>query len=232
MLYQIPDSPFRALANVVPGKIVAGNHGVHGIGFSNQSGPSFIYYETVAGGGGARTTKDGIDGVHCASNLPLEAMEMAFPIIADRLEYIQDSEGAGKFRGGLGIQKEFHMIANNYLSIHSNRHKFPAAGLHGGRDAIPTKVVRNPHSEEPEIMPRQGTFIPANTDTVMTLMVGGGGGYGHPFERDPELVLWDVVNDKVSQTRAKTMYGVALDLENRRVDQDETKRLRSKHSAS
>ena len=231
LLYQIPDMPFRALAAVVPRKIVAGNHGVHGIGFSNQGEPPFIYYETVAGGGGARTTKDGIDGVHCASNLPIEAMEMAFPIIADRLEYIQDSEGAGRFRGGLGIQKEYHMTGNNYLSIHSNRHKFPAAGLLGGGDAIPTKVVRNPHSEEPQIMPRQGTFIPANKETVVSLMVGGGGGYGNPFQRDPELVLWDVVNGKVSPERARTTYGVALDLENRRVDQEETQRLRSSHKA-
>mgnify|MGYP003335660813 CR=1 FL=1 len=74
--------------------VIADANGVHGIGFSSRN-PRFIYYETVAGGSGGRSNDDGIDCVHTTSNMPIEAMESEFPIMADRLEYLTDSGGPG-----------------------------------------------------------------------------------------------------------------------------------------
>ena len=224
---QLPDLLYAALEAAVEGNIEAGSHGVHGMGFSSQRPPNFIYYETVAGGGGARPVKDGIEGVHTASNLPIEAMELEFPIMADRLEYVPDSAGAGRFRGGLGIRKDYRMLTDTYVGTHSNRHRIPGPGLSGARDGTLTRILRNPDGEAPQTLPREGTFIPVEAQDVVTIISGGGGGYGDPLERDPELVLWDVLNGKVTEEGARRDYGVAIDLADRKVDQEATILLRS-----
>ena len=224
---QLPDLLYAALEAAVEGNIEAGSHGVHGMGFSSQRPPNFIYYETVAGGGGARPVKDGIEGVHTASNLPIEAMELEFPIMADRLEYVPDSAGAGRFRSGLGIRKDYRMLTDTYVGTHSNRHRIPGPGLSGARDGTLTRILRNPDGEAPQTLPREGTFIPVEAQDVVTIISGGGGGYGDPLERDPELVLWDVLNGKVTEEGARRDYGVAIDLADRKVDQEATILLRS-----
>ena len=223
---QLPDLLFAALEPAVEGNIEAGSHGVHGIGFSHQRPPGFIYYETVAGGGGARPIKDGIEGVHTASNLPIEAMEMEFPMMADRLEYVPDSAGAGRFRGGVGIRKDYRMLVDTYVGTHSNRHRIPGPGLSGAADGTLTRIVRNPDGEDAQTLPREGAFIPAQTQDVVTVTSGGGGGYGDPMERDPEMVLDDVINGKVTEAGAQRDYGVVVDLPKQKVDLEATAHLR------
>ena len=223
---QLPDLLFAALEPAVEGNIEAGSHGVHGMGFSNQKPPNFIYYETVAGGGGARPVKDGIEGVHTASNLPIEAMELEFPMMADRLEYVPDSAGAGKFRGGVGIRKDYRMLVDSYVGTHSNRHRIPGPGLLGADDGTLTQILRNPDGQETETLPREGTFIPVEAQDVVTIISGGGGGYGDPLDRDPESVLEDVLNGKVSEEGARRDYGVEVNLAERKVDLEATTILR------
>ena len=224
---QLPDLLFAALESAVEGNIEAGSHGVHGMGFSSQRPPNFIYYETVAGGGGARPVKDGIEGVHTASNLPIEAMEMEFPMIADRLEYVPDSAGAGRFRGGMGIRKDYQMLVDSYVGTHSNRHKIPGPGLSGGVDGSLTRILQNPDGPETQTLPREGTFIPVQAQDVVTIISGGGGGYGDPLERDPDLVLNDVLNGKVTEEGARKDYGVVVNQGARQVDVEATTLLRS-----
>jgi len=226
--FLLPDVLFAALAPAVQSGIEAGNHGVHGIGFSNQHPPTFIYYETVAGGGGARLVKDGADGIYTVNNLPIEAMEMEFPIMADRLTFVPDSAGAGRFRGGLGIRKDYRLLVDTYVATHSNRHRIPGPGLMGAKDGTLTRIVRNVDSEQPEVLPRESAFIPMDPQDVVTIVSGGGGGYGNPFERDPEMVLRDVLDEKVTVEGARRDYGVAIDLANRRVDAEATERLRQR----
>ena len=223
---QLPDLLFAALEPAIKDNMEAGSHGVHGMGFSSQRPPNFIYYETVAGGGGARPVKDGIDGVHTASNLPIEAMEMEFPVMADRLEYVPDSGGPGRFRGGLGIRKDYRMLVDSYVGTHSNRHRIPGPGLRGAKDGTLTRILRNPDGEASQELPREGAFIPVEAQNVVTIISGGGGGYGDPLERDPQLVLQDVINGKVSVEGAEREYGVVINSENRRVDLEATSILR------
>ena len=223
---QIPDSLFLALSGAIQTGIEAGGHGTHGIGFSAQPPNSFIYYETVGGGGGARPNKDGISGVHITSNLPIEAMEQEFPMMADRLEYIPDSGGPGRFRGGLGVRKDWRMLVDSFVGVHSNRHKIPGPGLLNGNNGTLTRIVRNPDSSSPETLPREATLLPVGPDDVITIFAGGGGGYGDPLERDPFKVQEDVINGLVTVEAASRDYKVALDPENLEIDVEATKRLR------
>ena len=230
---QLPDLLFSALSSSVVGNMEAGGSGVHGIGFSSEA-PRYIYYETVAGGGGARPSKDGIDGVHTTSNLPIEAMEIEYPMMADRLEYVTDSGGAGRYRGGLGIRKDYRLLGDSYVATHSNRHRIPGPGLHGGGPGALTSIVQNPDKEKSTILPREAAFIPVKSDEVVSIITGGGGGYGDPYERDADLVLRDAINGKISVAEAQRGYGVVLDLDSRRVDQHATDELRrcGRHSES
>ncbi len=229
---QIPDSLFSALSGIISKGIEAGGHGTHGMGFSGQPPHSFIYYETVGGGGGARPDKDGINGVHITSNLPIEAMEQEFPMMADRLEYIPDSGGPGRFRGGVGIRKDWRMLVDSFVGVHSNRHRIPGPGLLDGKDGTLTRIVRNPDSSSPETIPREATFVPVSPDDVVSIFAGGGGGYGDPLERLPEHVLQDVVNGLVTVEGAQRDYGVVVDPEQGQLDIKATERLRRSISAN
>ena len=222
---QLPDLLFAALSSGVKGNMEAGASGVHGMGFSSEA-PRFIYYETVAGGGGARPEKDGIDGVHTASNLPIEAMEMEFPMMADRLEYIPDSGGAGRFRGGVGIRKDYRLLVGSHVATHSNRHRIPGPGLSGAASGALTTIVQNPDLDSSTVLPRESASIPVKPQDVVSIVTGGGGGYGNPFERDTALVLQDVIDGKVSLEGALRRYGVAIDLARREVDRHATDDLR------
>ena len=237
VICQLPDLLFNALAPAVPGNIEAGGHGVHAMSFSRQHSavgsrsklpPASFYYETIAGGGGARPVKDGIDGVHTNPNLPVEAMEVEFSLMAECVEYITDSGGAGRFRGGLGVRKEWRILEPTYVGTHSNRHRIPGPGLMAGSDGTVTRIILNPDSQEPQLLPRQGSHIPLNTYDVVRALPGGGGGYGDPMERDPQLVLQDVINEKVSVKGAQREYGVVVNGATREVDLEATAHLRER----
>ncbi len=225
---QLPDVLFAALSPIIDTGIEAGGHGVHGMGFSSQGLPRFIYYETVAGGGGGRPVKDGLDAVHTTPNLPVEAMEMEFPLLCDRLEFIADSGGAGRFRGGLGLRKDYRILVETFVATHSNRHKIPGPGLLAGRPGTVTRIVLNLDSDQPQDLPREATLIPVRGSDTVTILAGGGGGYGDPLERDPELVLGDFINGKITLAGASRDYGVVIDSRKRQVDQEATGVLRRK----
>ena len=240
----LPDLLLAALQPAVDEQVVAGSHGVHGMGFSSRRAPNFIYYETVAGGGGARETKDGIDGIWETSNLPIEAMESEFPMMADMLEYVPDSAGPGRFRGGVGVRKEYRLLVDAYVATHSNRHTVAAKGLTGGGEGATTSIVHSPGSVGPGSegpgsegaveLPREGTFIPVAGQDVVTIVSGGGGGFGDPLERSPDLVFGDVLNGKVTRDGARQGYGVVVEEERDvpRLDREGTELLRREMRAA
>ena len=159
--------------------------------------------------------------------MPVEAMEMEFPIIVDRLEYVSDSGGAGKFRGGLGVRKDYRALDDIFVGSHSNRHTIPAPGSWGASPAraraISSTWTPTSASCYPQLQP-----APVPAGHRVTVMTGGGGGYGNPLERDPGLVLSDVMNGVVSREAAERDYGVALDQAGRSVDRDASRELRRK----
>jgi N-methylhydantoinase B len=222
----------HALASAVRHpSIEAGSNGVHGIGFSSRN-PRFIYYETVAGGSGGRSNDDGIDCVHTTSNMPIEAMESEFPIMADCLEYLVDTGGPGLFRGGLGVRKDYRALVPLLAAVQSNRHHIPGPGLFGGRTGALSRIqLRDVDSGESRLLARQGSLIPVKPGDVLTIFSGGGGGYGRALDRDPALVASDVLNGKVSLEHAATDYGVVISAGSYTPDLLETASLRERMRA-
>ena len=206
----IPDLIFHAFGDVVSHNIEAGNHGIHSVVLASQRPPNFVVLEAVGGGGGARPIKDGLGPHNDAINMPVEAMEMEFPILVDCLEYVTDSGGAGRFRGGLGVRKGYRALADMYVGSHSNRHKIPAPGMHGGGPGMGTRYFIEGGEDGPRPLPRNCSEVPVPVGHRVTVMTGGGGGYGDPLSRDPARVLADVVNGIVSRESAERDYAIVF----------------------
>ena len=222
----VVDVILGALSQALPHKAIAASHGVHGIGFAGRGSRYYIYYETVGGGTGGASFKDGVDCYHNVSNLPVEAAELAYPLHVERLEYVPDSEGAGKFRGGLGVRKDWRILAESYINTHSLRHTIHPQGLNGGQEARVCRIIMNADRPNETLLSREATLVEVNPGDVVTVITPGGGGFGPPEERAPEKVLSDYLNGKLSLERARHVYRVAIDIEAEQVDQEETQRLR------
>lgn len=184
---------------------------------------------------GGRHDKDGIDAqctnVTQLANIPAEIIEMELPIVIEEHALRPDSEGAGKFRGGVGMVRQWRAKSDETLvQICSDRSKRPPWGVAGGGPAMPIRAVENPGKNE---KPRagKGSFL-INSGAVVRVEVSGAGGWGDALERDPERVLWDVIEEKISPQRAKDAYGVVVDPERRCVDQPATTQLRKRLRAA
>ncbi|MCI0721554.1 MAG: hydantoinase B/oxoprolinase family protein, partial [Acidobacteria bacterium] len=110
------------------------------------------------------------------------------------------------------------------LTVFSDNRKFAPWGLFGGGSGASSKYILNPDEEGKELPSKITLSLKPNS--VISYRTPGGGGYGPALERDPELVLSDVINGKVTPGRARDVYGVIVDLEKRLVDPEATARLR------
>ena len=139
---------------------------------------------------------------------------------------LPDSEGAGKFRGGLGLRRDYRFRDHEAnVTILADTAKFPARGIFGGLDGRVARYLLNPEGENFRDVGSKSTFY-ANPTDIVSMQTPGGGGYGDPFERDPEAVLDDVRCEKVSLDRAREVYGVVINPETWTVDIQETSKLR------
>ncbi|QHS18090.1 hydantoinase B/oxoprolinase family protein [Halopenitus persicus] len=224
----------KAMADVLPEETIAATKGIicniaYGGRDPRSDDDEYVYYETVGGGYGGRATKDGMDGVQAhyqnTANSPIEELETEIPLYVRRYEYIQDSEGAGRQRGGLGIRRDMEFYDHrSSFTVLSDRTKNQPWGLFGGHAARAANYVINP-DDDPEVVSSKST-TKLDPNDVASVQTPGGGGYGDPLERPPEDVLEDVVNEKVSVEKAESEYGVAVDLEDRSVDEAATRELR------
>jgi N-methylhydantoinase B len=179
---------------------------------------------------GGRSDKDGMDGqgsnISNQANTPIEILEKEYPIKITEYGFVPDSEGAGKFRGGLAMVRTFEYLdADIQVRTRSDRAKRPPWGLFGGGAAAPPSV-RLTHNGIESVLPGKSTLTVSPGDRIRTQWCGGGG-YGNPLERDPEKVLWDVIEGKVSLSRARAVYGVVIDEPRRTVDTEATNLMRS-----
>jgi N-methylhydantoinase B len=143
------------------------------------------------------------------SNLPVEAMEMEFPVRIERYELVTDSGGAGKFRGGLGILRDMRVLADNAsVSLRSSRQKYPAPGMAGGNAGGLGTFLRNPGTADEERLPMTTSGTPLANGDVLRVMSPGGGGYGNPRERDRAAVERDLGEGKISAAAAREVYGL------------------------
>ena len=233
--HRIVDCLLGALIEAVPQRVMAAHHGTQNLinigGLNSRTGRLFNYIETYGGGQGALHCQDGMDGVHShmtnTRNAPVEVIEATYPLRVNRYGLIPDSEGPGRFRGGMGMLREITVLEPEVtLTISSDRNRLRPWGVFGGKSASPA-VCRLTDAQGRELQLRsKDTRRIHQGDTVCT-MTSGGGGWGAPYERDPEKVRWDVIEGLISQERARTEYGVALTEPDINVDTEETARLRA-----
>ena len=215
---QLCDLMFKALAPALPDRVVAGTKGcVCNIAFGGMNPRTheyFTYYETIAGGYGATLGNDGMDAVQAhfqnTENAPVEETEVNYPVRIERYELIDNSEGPGRRRGGLGVRRDYSFPGHApSFSILSDKAKFAPWGLFGGGAARPAKYVLNPDTEAREL-PSKITFQMKPGD-VVSVQTPGGGGCEPPWQRSAEQVAADVALGKISVARARDAYGVVLD---------------------
>ncbi len=230
--FRTVDTVFGALAALLPDRILAAGEGGNTlvvIGGKRRDGSPYVYYELLTGTWGGRPDRDANDGlcnpINVASNIPIEQAEAEYALRIKRYGLVGDSGGAGKYRGGLAVEREWELLeGETHLAIRSDRRDHPPYGLSSGRPAKGSISVLQ-HADGEEVLP-----IMIST----TMKVGeslhhrqaGGGGWGDPLQREPDVVARDVKNEKVSVQAARDDYGVVLDRESGAVDREATKALR------
>ena len=163
-------------------------------------------------------------------NIPAETQEIKYPLLVTKYHLWPDSGGPGRHRGGLGLVKEYETLADCDLSLWFDRSKTPQWGLFGGMDGAVPKVVLNPGHEDEEVLLKVN-HRPIRTGTIVRAHTSGGGGYGAPYERDPELVRWDCRNGYVSKEMAEKVYGVVFKGDSLEVDEQRTLERRRQMAA-
>jgi N-methylhydantoinase B len=235
---RLVDTIFKALAPAMPDRLPAGTkammcHAGFG-GISPETGEYYCFLETMAGGYGGRHTSDGPDAVQAhgqnTENAPIEETELNYPVRIVRYELVEDSDGAGRHRGGLGLRRDYLFPEQEAtFTILADRDRMGPHGLFGGEAGAPAEYVLDPDGEARILSSK--TTVELNPGQVVSFRTCGGGGYGPPGEREPGRVLSDVREGKVNLERARDTYRVAIDPSTWTVDEDETQRLRAGEGA-
>ncbi len=235
-LKRISHALIGAVAQMLPDQVFAcpggGEVGVGAGGYDKSKTPwkAWVHLEfhneTACGG---RPTKDGIDGqgsnTSNLANIPAETIEAEQPIRIEEYALVPDTDGAGMYRGGLGMVRTYrYLLDDTVVQVRADREKTAPYGLQGGLPSTNTKVTIAKGGET-KAMPTK--FLETlNAGDSLRISWPGAGGWGDPRKRDPEAVLWDAIEDKVGVQRARDVYGVAIDIEHRAIDWDGTRRLR------
>ena len=223
----------KALSTVLPEKVIAGQPDSASnvlITGTKPNGSVYVTGEATAIGWGANSTSDGgsafIDSMGGdLRNNPVETMEAKCPVMIHRYALREGSSGIGKYRGGFGVEKIYEIRDNRAeVSIWFERAKFPGWGLLGGEDAQPPEVIIREGNHETHLTKVNHMSVELGTRVIAR--TGGGGGFGPSIERDPALVLEDVLDGYISASRAKGDYKVFLKGNPPVLDVDATKTLR------
>ncbi|HTZ79444.1 MAG TPA: hydantoinase B/oxoprolinase family protein [Stellaceae bacterium] len=209
---RVVDLIHGALAQAVPDRVIAACNGAcysaTFVGERPEDRSLWVYLETIGGGSGARAAKDGLDGVHVhmtnTSNLPVEALELEYPLTLLRYELVDGSGGPGAQRGGMGLRRVYRAEAECRLRVDGSRLRSApwglAGGLPGGKGAI---VLRN----------GADAFVQGNgrlrKGEIVEIITPGAGGYGPPAKREPAAVRRDLAEGRIDAATAARIYGQA-----------------------
>ena len=235
---RLTDVIFKALSQVLPKRVPAGTkamicHAGFG-GIDPRTAEYYCFLETMGGGYGARYNSDGPDAVQAhgqnTENAPIEETVLNYPVRITRYELVNDSDGPGQFRGGLGLRRDYLFPAGETtFTILADRDREGPWGLFGGRAGYRAEYVLNPHRAATHLGSK--TTVELQPGEVLSFRTCGGGGYGAPEERSPELVLRDVRDRKVSPERAREIYRVVVDTSTWTIDEAQTKAIRAEPRA-
>jgi N-methylhydantoinase B len=181
-------------------------------GIDHRTGVYYNYVETYGGGQGASERQDGMDGVHThmtnTRNTPVEVIESSYPFRIDRYGLVPDSEGAGQYRGGLGMTREIVLLGEEAkFSLSGDRKNLAPWGVFGGQPAGTSSCVIT-HADGAQESTSSKVTMPLQKGDKITVVTPGGGGWGDPRLRDPESVRRDVHEGFVSLKRAQEIYGL------------------------
>jgi N-methylhydantoinase B len=215
---RLVDALLGAFLQIIPERVSAACSGTMNLlnigGRDPRTGELFNYIETYGGGQGALIDRDGMSAVqnHMTNtrNAPVEVIESSYPLHIHGYGLVPESAGPGRFRGGYGMRREFEILADRVtVTLSSDRFEISPWGVAGGENARPgsCKVVQPDKSVRE--LPSKITCALTNGSRLISTTPGGGG-WGNPRERPPELVRQDVVEELISRQSALKIYGVVL----------------------
>jgi N-methylhydantoinase B len=216
---RVHDLVLGALQQAVPGQVPSGGSGQVVITYISTSevgvGGRVVVANPVQGGSGGGVGLDGIGGLNYGSaflrNVPVEVLESEAPVVVHRFGLRADSEGAGEWRGGHGIEYALEVRHPRAVVVMrgKDRHRFSAWGAAGGQAGTTASNIGRRAGEEPVDVGKT-TVYRARQGETLSICVGGGGGYGSPLRREVALVEADVRDGLLSKDRARDVYGVAI----------------------
>jgi N-methylhydantoinase B len=201
--------PERRLApghDAVPAIVFSGDH-------RNRAG-QFVYLETMGGGLGASAATDGMDAlqVHMTntSNLPVEALEHEYPLVVEEYAMVENSGGAGRQRGGLGLARQIRAAADGVLfSARSDNHVIAPPGVDGGEPGRAARLIFNHGRSDERELSSKVSALALRTGDSTRLETAGGGGFGSPDGRLPSLLADDIRSGKLARAEAERRYGAS-----------------------
>ncbi len=196
----------------------------------NRAGRKAVQYELYVTSQGGTSEHDGSSGsvgfFNFTPNTPIEILETEFPVRVCRHEWMTDSAGAGRYRGGMGNCKEYEVLGDAVLTLRlGHQFKFGGWGVFGGKPPPTVRAFLNPETERGRPLRPLETVSLIAGDRIRVEMPGGGG-YGNPLLREPESVLTDVLDGYVSIESALRDYGVAVDRTTMTINSEQTAQLR------
>lgn len=212
--YRVVDTVMGALAQIAPNKLMAAGEGGNTVvaigGYHGPEHKPFVLVDMINGAWGGRADKDGVEGItnpsQNMSNLPIETIEARYPLLMEEYALRPDSGGAGEFRGGLGLVRQYRLLADAaVLQLRADRHEHPPYGLFGGGPAASSRNLID-RGRGFEVLPAKVT-LEIGKDTVIRHEQAGGGGWGDPARRARGAIEADIANGKVTPEAAMRDYG-------------------------
>ena len=206
---RIADLVMGALAQAIPERVMACSNSActvaYFIGQRVHDKSLWVYLETIGGGSGARAHKDGLDGVHVhttnTSNLPVEALEIEYPLRLLRYELVADSGGVGQYRGGMALRRVYQATHDCRVRVDISRQRSQSWGLQGGGPGAHGRVECGPGTEF------DGDSAVLAAGQWFAIVTPGAGGFGLPARRDPDAVARDLAQGVISPEMAREAYG-------------------------
>jgi N-methylhydantoinase B len=239
----IVDTIFKALAPAIPDRVIAGHHAdllvaaCHGI--NPKSSEFFIAnFGPLGGGWGAKQNQDGVSATVCINdgdthNSPNEQAEAKFPLVVESYRLVPDSGGAGRHRGGLGVERVVRARTAITMNTQIERAHCKPWGLQGGLEGTGNDVALRLGGTWKTDFPNAKVLVAAlKAGDAFRIRSGGGGGYGSPLERPAELVAEDVRQGYVSIAAAAEHYGVVIDPDTLAIDRAATETVRAARRAA
>jgi N-methylhydantoinase B/oxoprolinase/acetone carboxylase alpha subunit len=237
---RLADCIMNALAPAMPDNVCAGcsadlHYFVYN-GFDAEKGEYWLYAEVTEGSYGGRYGKDGMDTVDClianTRNMPVEESEWHYPLRIEKYELRPEPAAPGKWRGGIGVVRETTYLLDGFLGCEGDGHYNRPKGIYEGKSGTASALTKNPGREGEMPMPSKFEAIRFMKGDSIEVKSPNSGGYGDPLERDPAMVLGDILDGFTLLENAQADYGVVIDEAAMEVDLQATKALRASMSKS